>query len=138
MKPMNTRTRFLRFFLALIAPVLLAGCGTEGGFLQLSLPEAIIGVPLILLHEVGEGIEEGLGIPEREERKRLAYSCWQDATTVNFEILGGNRDTLGSITTDEAGNLYVTARSCVRRITPEGEVGILAGSSQGFADGKGA
>jgi sugar lactone lactonase YvrE len=68
---------------------------------------------------------------EGKEREQLAYSCWQDSAAVEFAELGG-------VITDEAGNLYVVARSCVRKITPEGEVGILAGSKLGFADGKGS
>jgi len=41
------------------------------------------------------------------------------------------------ITIDVVGNLYVTDRNRIRKVTPEGEVSTLVGSTSGFADGVG-
>jgi len=43
-----------------------------------------------------------------------------------------------SIAIDAAGNLYVTDRHCIRKVTPEGEVSTFVGDNdRGFADGQG-
>jgi sugar lactone lactonase YvrE len=46
----------------------------------------------------------------------------------------------GGMTIDRAGNLYVTDRSCVRKVTPDGNITILAGSpiEPGYVDGPGS
>ena len=40
------------------------------------------------------------------------------------------------IAIDKAGNLYVTDRNRIRKITPKGEVSTLSDSTEGFADGQ--
>jgi streptogramin lyase len=46
--------------------------------------------------------------------------------------------TIGDIVVDSTGNLYITDDSRIRKITPQGFVSTIAGSTEGFADGDGA
>jgi DNA-binding beta-propeller fold protein YncE len=112
MKPMNTRTRFLRFFLALIAPFLLAGC------------EALTGVAMGVIY-----------------MPALPHAVLGDLATPSTISVLDCFDRPGGVAMDKAGNLYVadTNNHRVSKITSRGEVITFAGSGEsGFADGKGS
>jgi len=60
------------------------------------------------------------------------------ADSANYLLPAGKLSSPGGIYIDASGVLYITDGQQIKKITPDGTVSILAGSTQGFQDGPGS